>query len=93
MRKMVAEFHFENNEKVSFLTDLMMNKQEGFKVVRINEDNALDKYELLQSLLPDEAIKFLLYLKANKPDKFESIQYRLNDEVINAIVGLDDEEY
>lgn len=86
MRKMVAEFHFENNESVAFLTNLYLNKQEGFKVPRIVEDEALEKYDLLGDLLDAELINFLLYLKNNNPDKFEKVLGKFNQGVIGIIL-------
>ncbi|OOF43754.1 hypothetical protein BKK50_04060 [Rodentibacter rarus] len=86
MRKMVAEFHFENNESVAFLTNLHLNKQEGFKVPRIVEDEALEKYDLLGDLLDAEVINFLLYLKNNNPDKFEKVLGKFNQGVIGSIL-------
>ncbi|MCR1837595.1 hypothetical protein BKK47_03390 [Rodentibacter mrazii] len=86
MRKMVAEFHFKNNESVAFLTNLHLNKQDDFKVPRIVEDDALEKYDLLGDLLDAEIINFLLYLKNNNPDKFEKVLERFNQNVIDNIL-------
>lgn len=86
MREMVAGFHFENNEAVKYLSALHLNPPSGVKVTRIIEDKVIEKYELLNDLLDEETINFLLYLKDNSPNNFERISERFNKLVIEKML-------
>lgn len=86
MREMVAAFHFENNEAVKYLSDLHLNPPSGLKVTCIIEDKVIEKYELLNELLNNETINFLLYLKNNSPNNFERISGRFNKLVIEKLL-------
>ncbi|MCQ9124328.1 hypothetical protein [Rodentibacter caecimuris] len=78
---MIAEFHFEDNKSVRYLTNLHINKQDGFKVVRIIENNVIEKYELLEELFDDETIQFLLLCRNKTPKRFEALIKNLNESI------------